>query len=200
MSPANHSFTPQPEPLTKLRRAIVTGGAIAVLVTGVAVTLVALGPFYSTLTSLQETHQLSLLTSRSAAIEEYVFRLQELGHQIASRTRAREKLEAFNRGEASLLEYQQLAAPVLSDALKGSRYVEGITRFDVKGEPVLGVGTRIPPALWGSDSGSGRIVGPIDIEGRAHLLVRTENPEPHGGARRYRPPVVSGRASPADRE
>ena len=177
MPPANHSFSPHPESFTKLRRAIVTGGAIAVLMTGIAVTLVALGPFYSTLARLQETHQLSLLTSRSAATEEYVFRLQEVGRQIASRTRAREKLQALNREEASLLEYQQFATPILSDALKGSQHVEGITRFDVKGEPVLGVGTRIPPALWSapsSDSEPSRIVGPIDMEGRAHLLVRTE--------------------------
>ena len=176
MPPVERSATPQPESFNKLRRSIVLGGAIAVLVTGIAVAVVAMGPYYSTLARLQETHQLSLVTSRSAALEEYVFRLKEIGKQIASRTRAREMLESLNRGEVSLLEYQQFSAPILSDALKSSQHVAGITRFDVERNPVLGVGTRLPPNLWTeliSETKSLRIFGPIDIEDKPHLVIRT---------------------------
>ena len=176
MSPSSQTSTPNPESFTKLRRSIVMGGAIAVLVTGLAVTLVALGPFYSTLARLQETHQLSIVTSRSAAIEEYLFRLKEVARQITSRTRAREKLEELNRGEATLLEFQSYVGPILTDALMGAEHVEGITRCDVNGNAVLEVGIQIPQSFWlgtKGDGGSPRVVGPVNIRTRPSLLIRT---------------------------
>ena len=176
MSPSSQTSTPNPESFTKLRRSIVMGGAIAVLVTGLAVTLVALGPFYSTLARLQETHLLSIVTSRSAAIEEYLFRLKEVARQITSRTRAREKLEELNRGEATLLEFQSYVGPILTDALMGAEHVEGITRCDVNGNAVLEVGIQIPQSFWlgtKGDGGSPRVVGPVNIRTRPSLLIRT---------------------------
>lgn len=66
--------------------------------------------------------------------------------------------------------------PILTDALMGAEHVEGITRFNVRGDAVLGVGIQIPRHFWSDitgDRGSPQVVGPINIGTRPSLLIRT---------------------------
>lgn len=102
----------------RLHKLLLVYSAVGTLCIGLIVSLVAVPPLYKRLAQAQENHLLFAVKTRSQVIDQWLFRAKDVAAQITSPTKAREKLEAYNRGEATLAEIDAFSRPILGDALK----------------------------------------------------------------------------------
>ncbi len=66
----------------------------------------------------------------SIAVSQWAMRAKDLSLQITSRTRIRQELERYNRGEISLASLTEFTKPKLDDAMHIGREITGIARLD----------------------------------------------------------------------
>lgn len=114
--------------------------------------------------------------TRTLAIEEFLLRTQDIGGQIASRTRARNQLAAYNQGQIQRNEVVQVSTDILTDALNQSEEIEGIMRFDRNGQPVTQIGLEIPEEFWQNMPSGGNqsvFIGPVEMAEISYLIVGT---------------------------
>ena len=83
----------------KLTRWIVFWSALGILVTGGVIALATMLPLYNQLKIEQENQLEFAVTTRTQTVDQLLSRWRGIASQITSRTKAREKLEAWNRGE-----------------------------------------------------------------------------------------------------
>lgn len=148
----------------QLHKKILIFSALAILVVGMVVALVATVPLYARLHKEKEQQLLYDVRTRSAAVEQYLYRIKDVAMQVTSRTKAREKLEAYNRKEVGLDEFVEFSGPILGDALRKTDDILGITRLDAMGQPALKVGkepTELAPAIPEESSKVTKLHGPL---------------------------------------
>ena len=132
-------------------------------------------PLYLNLSGQVAERFMSSAKRQSATVSQYLLRAEELAGQITSRTRIRQELEKFNRGEITLDGLVRFTAPKLKDALQRSNEVMGITRLDARGRVVLSLGIHPP-----DDAVSGKVApkngaglgNMFQAEGRKFIWVR----------------------------
>jgi signal transduction histidine kinase len=146
-----------------------TGVLLMVLLTAGLVLM----PLYSNLRQAQEERLVQTAQVRTAAIEQVLWRARSVAQQVTSRTRARELLEQYSRNEAARSEYLARTAVILSDALRLSDELAGITRLDPGRTAAVAVGKPVPVDMWplsGTVSAL-QISGPVSIDGAAYVMV-----------------------------
>jgi len=157
-----------------LQRSIIIYSALGILVIGVIVAFVSITPLLDRLKENADQNLSFAVKTRTLAIEEYLTRAKDVALQITSRTRIRDYLEAYNRGEIGLGELVNFTAPKLVDAMTLCAEVSGIARLDQKGNLVVQVGMPIPKESWplpGQDSKEAIIRDPIPVGGKSYLVV-----------------------------
>ncbi|GAB6040489.1 hybrid sensor histidine kinase/response regulator [Endothiovibrio diazotrophicus] len=157
--------------LSSMQRTITISAAVGILLTGSIVAVISIYPLYLSMKSMEERTLLFAANTRAVAVQTYLAGLSDVSAQIASRTRAREILDAYNRGTLSVEAFHGELAPILGDALNNSEHVIGITRLDARGRKALSVGTPIPEELWRRGlEPRVRVSGPVRVEGEDLLL------------------------------
>jgi hypothetical protein len=155
-------------------------GAVAI---GASVAIASIMPLSQRLKQGEEHNLEFAAQTRTLAIEEFLLRTQDIGGQIASRTRARNQLVAYNQGQIQRNELVQVSTNILTDALNQSEEIEGIMRFDVNGQPVTQIGLAIPEEFWQVMPSGGNqsvLIGPLEISGISYLIVGTLIPNETG--------------------
>ncbi len=84
--------------------------------------------------------------SKAEAVSQWLVRAEDVARQITSRSRIRQELEKYNHGEIHLAQLVEFTRPKLSDAIRSSSEVEGITRLDAKGTVITSLGLPPPQA------------------------------------------------------
>ena len=129
--------------MANLPRAIVISAAIGIIVIGILIAGVGIYPVYKILLAQQNENLRIQSNTIATLIQEYLNRIEDVTRQVTSRTKAREKLEAFNAGAISMDELKQFSIPILNDALNLSNSMLGISRYDRSGKIAVEVGTTV---------------------------------------------------------
>ncbi|MGO9568624.1 MAG: ATP-binding protein [Desulfomonilaceae bacterium] len=156
------------------QRTIVICSALGILVVGLIVATASILPLHDHLMRVQEGHLFFALTTKSAAIEEYLSRARNIASQIASRTGTPEKLEDYQNGRASLDELMEFTRYVLTDAMHYSQDVWGISRLDRTGNIVVQVGLGLPASERNAvdlSRAEPSFFGPVTLGRHPYLVV-----------------------------
>ncbi|MFA7382416.1 MAG: ATP-binding protein [Desulfurivibrionaceae bacterium] len=159
---------------SQLRRSILVHSTMGILIIGLTVSIVSIAFFYFNLRSDLIDKLAYSLRIKSMTVDEFSNRAQDITLQITSRTKIREKLEEFNRGEIRREQLTAFSAPLLVDAMRQSSEIAGISRLDAKGELAVSIGIPIPPAAWPNPETLGekvRFRGPLILEGKSYLVL-----------------------------
>ena len=152
---------------------LVIWAAISILVIGLMIAVAGIYPVYKILIH-QQNYSLKIQSESIATlIREYLNRTIDVTLQVTSRTKAREKLEDYNNGRVTMEELKKFSTPVLTDALKLSNSMQGITRLDAIGEIVVQVGRPLPETLlkhYPEELEETILEGPVMI-GNQYLLI-----------------------------
>ncbi len=135
-------------PTRRLQRLLLAAAAMGMFVVGLVAALAVSIPLYQRLKAEQEQQLGFAVSMRTLTVAQLLEKLREVAAQVSSRTRARELLAAYDKGEITAGEYQTAAAPIFEDALQGSPFLAGIQRLDAGGMAAVAVGETIPPDLW----------------------------------------------------
>ncbi len=166
-----------------LRNSIIIYTTFGMLLMIVVSALLAVLPIYGHLCEAQQSYLLHATRSKADAIQQFLWRAESIAMQISSRTRARQLLEAYRRGDLSPEQFAAQSEPILSEALANSREVRGIARLDRQGKVLVAVGTPVPPSLWPEDLSEIRapvVSGPVLHDGSFHVAVATLIKNPRG--------------------
>ncbi len=158
----------------KLQKKIILFSAAGIFIISLIVAAVSIIPLYQQLISEQEKNLVFASTTKTMAIEEFLTRSKDIATQITSRTKIRQKLEAYNAGKISLEGLLPFTRKGLGDALSGSEEVLGITRLDGKAQRVIQLGVDIPESIWpipASDSKEVLVEGPVELDGSSYLVI-----------------------------
>ncbi len=158
----------------RLQKSIVGYSAMGILVIGVIVALVSIGPLYKYLKENADRNLQLVQNTKTRAVEEYLSRAKDIASQISSRTRIREVLEVYNRGEITLKELVKFTENKLLDAMNHSEEVAGISRLDKGGNLVVYVGKPIPKKFWSipdTKSIKTNVSGSVNVEGEEYIVV-----------------------------
>lgn len=130
----------------------------------------------------QEMHY--FLEGHSRQLDGVVGKHIELAKQAASRTVIRHALIDYNEGKVPLEQFVSITSPKLSDAMKSSEDILGITRFDKLGKRAIEIGKTIEPRHYLESAASLKGIvmrGPTDIPNDRVLLYYSPiREEPHG--------------------
>ena len=118
--------------------------------------------------------QQSALQNHGLAVAQYFDRLEDIAWQVASRSRIRDELEAYNRGEVDRQALREFTHDKLEDALRPSG-AAGIIRLDAEGRKVLSVGDTAPDSIYWPEVEPGmretRMRDHLAWEGRAYVMI-----------------------------
>lgn len=164
---------PKIDPARSLRNKLILASAIGMLVLGLFIAFVGLFPMVDHLKREQRNHLDYMASVKILAIDQVIGQFKGLALQVTSRTKAREKLEAFNRGEVSLDDLKLFSTPILEDALNRSELIVGITRLDQNNQVVVPVGMQVNREGWPSllRFDKPQVVGPVFTKGMSLIVV-----------------------------
>jgi PAS domain S-box-containing protein len=160
--------------IEQLKKSIIMFSVLSILTVGTIVAIVAIYPLFNHLKKQEERSLLHAVKTRNMAIEQFLGKLEQTAWQITSRSRIRDKLEEYNRGEVNLQQLVDFTKPKLRDALNISKEADGCVRLDKKGEPVVQVGLPIPKSFWvvpEEDETRVMMHGPITLDNELYLVV-----------------------------
>ncbi len=155
----------------QLQRLLIFYSAVGIFTISVLVAIISIFPLYEQLRRNEESNLQSALRTRRLAVEEFLLRAKDIGAQIASRTKVRLELEAYNRGEQDLTSVVSKTASLITDALNQSEDVVGISRFDRDNKLVLELGLPIPQKFWKLPTQTAKISNPIRLENESYLII-----------------------------
>ncbi|MFO8155692.1 MAG: bifunctional diguanylate cyclase/phosphodiesterase [Pseudomonadota bacterium] len=147
---------------------------VSLLLTGLLAAGVTAFAYYEQARERAELAREMNLRHHSLAIEQYFQRLEDIAWQVASRSRIRDELAAYQEDETTLADLRTFTSGKLADALAPSG-AAGIIRLDAELDRVLAVGDVEPDAaLWpeleqGQTTISRR--GPVEWEGNGYLIL-----------------------------
>ncbi|MCW2278586.1 hybrid sensor histidine kinase/response regulator [Heliophilum fasciatum] len=128
----------------QIQKAITRYSALGILTIGLIVALVSIFPLYQHLKNYVNEQMIFATRSRTMAVEQFLSKSREVTLQIASRSQIKKSLAAYTHGEISRSELIAETVGRLTEALKQSSDVQGITRFDHQGEAVVQIGLPLP--------------------------------------------------------
>ena len=168
---------------SRLRGTLLGYAAAAALVTGVAVALSTIWPFYTASAAHRRETLKFAAQTKALAVESYLERCREIAFQITSRSRMREELHLYNQGQRSVAQVVDCITPKLRDALAVCEEAVGAVRFDARGERIAAAG--VPLAEGCRPSGDAGLLEPcyrdtILVDGTPHLLVEAPIHMPSG--------------------
>ncbi len=158
----------------RLQRSIIAYSALGILIVSAVVSAASMAPMYKLLRQQNEQALLFAAQTRAMAVGQYVSRSKDTALQVTSRTRIRQKLEQYNRGELTRDEVAPFTTKALREALRKSEQAVGITRLDQRGGLFVSVGIPVPEAFWGAMAEGEkhpRILGPVQTPTDTYLLV-----------------------------
>lgn len=117
---------------------------ICIITMAIVICLMTVFPFYSNLKKSSEEEFKRFGTAVSSNIQGFVSEMSNIALQVTSRTKARNTLIAYNNGEMSLHSAGAIIGDILSDVLRQSDIVLGVSRFGTNGELVAGIGAKLP--------------------------------------------------------
>jgi PAS domain S-box-containing protein len=177
---------PRRQNLQWLRRKIVLYAVLYTLAALVVVALLIIIPVFNRLRRSEETNLQHAASIRTVAIEEYLEGLTRSARQVSSQLPLRYALEFFYRGEMGRQALVNFTHPKLTEALRQSRSMVGITRLSRQREILVQAGVPIPQPLWPPLPRNGEpvIADPQVIGSMLYLIValpvRGERDEPLG--------------------
>lgn len=149
-------------------------GLLGCLFICLLVSAVAVVPLYNSLKKQELSNLEFQLNMQQSRVNQYFRTLHDIADQITSRTRIRQVLEQYNHTKIPLEEVRAFTASKLEDAMAHAPQVEGIHRFDQKGQPVVSVGRDLPSTelfnLEASLAGAS-LQGPLLIDGNSYFVV-----------------------------
>ncbi|MGC9503669.1 methyl-accepting chemotaxis protein [Baaleninema sp.] len=151
-----------------------TASAVGIFIVSAIVAAVAVFPLSRQIKAEVRKELQFAATTRIFTVEEFLSRLESIAMQITSRTRARQILETYNRGEIERGEFAATSQGILTDALNQFEDVLGITRLDRQGNLAVSVGREIPRSLWVVPSANARTAefrDPVTLSGQSYLVV-----------------------------
>ncbi len=164
------------ESSSRLRKALFLylAGALLVLVLSLVLTISL--TLFSQLKKAEDRNILHAAQTHAMTIAEWCRRAKDLAWQITSRSRIRQELEKFNRGEISLEEVKAFTEPKLQDAMDLSEDVVGILRLDADHRIVAacGHGSDLPIADRAVNdyiSVDIDLLDPLAVDGRWFIVV-----------------------------
>lgn len=99
--------------------------AVGLFVVGAIVALVAVAPLGKQLKQNRQQQLEFAALMRSQTLEQILSGMINITDQITSRTKAREELESYNRGEIDRTSLVRVVSPILNDALERSALLGG---------------------------------------------------------------------------
>lgn len=124
----------------RFQRLMVVGVTAGILVVGTAIAVTGLLPYYRYMEQSTGERLRELMEHRALRVEQFHRRILTVAEQISSRTQLRLSLEAYNRGERSLVELVAASQGKLADALLPSSDAVGVSRYDPSGRRLIAVG------------------------------------------------------------
>lgn len=149
---------------------------IVVFLFGCLVAIAGIVPLYNGLRDMEDRELLERLHLQNVITSQYISRLKDIGVQITSRTRIRDYLDAYNRGEINKETLIKFTYPKLLDAMRHTPEIKGIMRLDRNGLPVVTVGKNIPETyinMIHDEREMIRILDFLNIDNTPHLLMST---------------------------
>ncbi len=147
--------------------------AVLVLLGLIAASLTA-HAYYQQARDRADLAQQAALQHHGQAVAQYFDRLEDIAWQVASRSRIRDELAAYNRGATDLEDLQDFSHDKLEDALRPSG-AAGIIRLDAEGRQVLEVGDANPDPIYWPDIDPAmretRMRDHLAWEGRAWIMI-----------------------------
>ncbi len=160
------------EDIRALYHRITVFALLGILLTGLVVGLSAALPQYGQAKARAEEALRFNVQLQALAVGQVLSHWQDVARQFTSRSQIRDRLEAYNAGRIDADALRAYTAPKLTDALDQAGDVVGISRLDAKGQPVVRLGTAIPPDLLMMPPDGGPIgKGPVELAGADHVLV-----------------------------
>jgi len=163
------------EKLTKkLRDSIILFSAISIFIVGLIISVITIYPLYKHMKKNAYQDLSTALQFRKMAILEAHDNYKESARLITSRTRMREMLELYNRGEIDLKTLVDDSRPRMLDAMNITKAVAGVTRYDIRNKMIFHVGQTIPQEFNispDSTTNTIKIHGPITIDNSIYLVV-----------------------------
>lgn len=155
---------------------ILAFGGVCVALTGCLAAAAAMIPLHQELEERQDTSLTFAATTRAVAVQQFLAQARGVATQVSSRTKARKLLEAHVAGTLDAATARDGIGDILSDALRQSPNVLGITRLTRDGAVVAAVGKAPPssvsaaatPALVDTEAS---IVGPLQLDGERALAI-----------------------------
>ncbi|MBP0004310.1 MAG: hypothetical protein J7642_11435 [Cyanobacteria bacterium SBC] len=166
--------TSSQHPTQHFQRYLLTVSAVGIFLVSAIVAAVASIPLSQRLKVSAQQNLGFAAKTRALTLEEFLSRLKDVTVQITSRTRARQALEAYNRGEVDREAFVQTSTGILNDALVQSEEVVGITRLDRRGNLAVRVGREIPSSSWvvpPTAASTAEFRDPVEIGGVRYLVV-----------------------------
>ncbi len=128
----------------RLQKSIILCSACGILMVGVIVAAASILPLYDHLKKVEESHLRWALNTKIQSLETYLARSVNAASRIAWIAKAAESLEDYDN---SLIGHDKVTATTgkaLSNAMRYSNGVAGVTRFDRKGQLLVQVGQELP--------------------------------------------------------
>lgn len=157
-----------------LQTIVILIASLGILTISGLVAIASIVPLSQRLRQAEEKNLTFAVGTRKLVVEEYLSKAKEVSAQITSRTRGRQLLEGFNRGEVELNEFITSTQNILTDALQQSEDVVGIMRLDRDRQPRVNVGLQIPPAVFTIPPDEVRVPlaeSLVELEGILYLVV-----------------------------
>ncbi len=157
----------------RIQNRIVLYALIGILLTGLVVGLATAIPLYKHVRGHIEHSAAFNARVRAMAVSQVLLGWEEIARQVTSRSVIRDELERYNAGEISREALEAFSVPKLTDALKHTEGLVGITRYAAGGEQVLAIGIAAPvdsPALPEAGSTDLLTHGPRRVGGQYYLF------------------------------
>ncbi len=158
--------TPNQIRATQLQKSIIICSACGILVTGVIVAVASIVPLYDHLKEVEESHLSGHGMQKSKASKRYLARSVNVASRIAWTAEGAQSLQDYDSGLIGRDKVTEVTQRALSNAMRYSTDVTGITRFDRKGELLVQVGQELPELASLANlpaRGDSRSVGPLVV-------------------------------------
>ncbi|NNE93013.1 MAG: hypothetical protein HKN23_15315, partial [Verrucomicrobiales bacterium] len=161
------------EETRRLSGKLLLGSGLGMLGVGVVAALTMAVPLYERLKSEQEDRLMFAVSTRQQTVAQLLDKLKSVSAQVSSRTKARQLLDAYNKGEIPREEFEESSRFILEDALGTSAFLVGIQRVGKNGKAAVAVGKSIPESEWvipEDEAVEASLNGPIEMDGRSYLI------------------------------
>ncbi|MBO1350711.1 MAG: hypothetical protein EBE86_026555 [Hormoscilla sp. GUM202] len=158
----------------QLQRLLILYWALGSFAISAVVALMSIIPLYNQLKKQEERNLQFAVHTRTMTVEQFLSRAKDIAEQITSRTKGRQQLEQYNQGRIGMSEVAAFGTQLLTDAMKRTEDIAGITRLDGAGAVVARVGLPIPTELLlvpPIASFEALVSHPIELQSESYLVV-----------------------------